>query len=464
MDHRVWTKPQADTICTLMSRLYSWWPQVKTVAKQEPGNVKIDWSVDGSHFLFSWSHIQARKITLSQLKLEIIREAEEVKLAFADIIPGINLSTFDLSKVVDDPGSPVSLFDRPENKAIFEPYIQQLRDTLKQGPHNYRDGSFVYHSTGKITKKHARAFLARSETFLGKALVHFCKTIGIPPRAWQIGEFLFRAAGQYDRNVRLLNSLITYFGNPKAKQNGLLVYNSFWALVPYLGLIFIIYLGAYRLVEIKVMEDIDIPTAEHKHHIFVHMTKQKTLSSYAYSPTKVNSLLKGVEGSVIPFEARALRHIFTTIIEQQLPPPHMPPDNTEATVLSQGQHNLNVTKKGWYARDQIQRSTGLSVGSRNRQLAIGQTLQAWVGFVPANYEYSYYGDRRHVANIEENRQYALDLARSLILQGDYRIADGDPSTRKSRVAELMTLKPFLTGRKVSGILEANSEALIDLLL
>jgi hypothetical protein len=444
-----------------MSRLYSWWPQVKSVAKQEPGNVKTDWSADGSHFLFSWSHIQSQKISLFQLKLEIIREAEEVKSAFANIVPGINVSTLHLSMVVDDPGCPVSLFDRPENKAIFEPYIQQVRQALRQGPHNNGNDSFVYNSAGKIVKKRAQAFLARSEAFLGKALVHFCKSIGVPPRAWQIGEFLFRAAGQYDRNVRLLNGITAYIGNPKAKQKDLLVYNSFWALVPHLGLIFIIYLGVYRPVEIEVLDDLDIPTEEHKHYIFVHMTKQKTLSSYAYSPTKSNSLLKGAKDSVIPFEARALRHIFTAIIEQQFPPPDMPADSSESVVSSQGQHDLRVTKNGWYARDQIQRSTGLSVSSRNRQFAIGQTLQAWVGLVPGSYEYSYYGNRRNVANIEENKQYALDLARSLILQGDYRVADGDQSTRKSRVAELITLKPFLTGRKVSNILEANSKVPID---
>jgi hypothetical protein len=455
MDHRVWTQPQADTICTLMSRLYSWWPDVKCVAKLEPGNVKIDWSADGSHLLFSWSYIQARKITLSQLKHEIIREAQELKLVLGNIVPGVDLSTFDSSNVVDDPASPVSLFDRPENKAIFEPYIQQLRQALKQGPHNTggTSSSFVYNTTGRIMKKRAQTLLARSEVFLGKALVHFCKTIGVPPRAWQIGEFLYRAAGQYDRNTRLLNNRIAYIGNPKAKQKDKLVYDSFWALVPHLGSILMVYLGAYRPVEIEIMQDLNIPTAEHTHYIFVHMTMQKTLSSYAYSPTKVNSLLKGVEDSVIPYEARALRHIFTAIIEQHFPPPHKPADKGSA-VVSQGQHELN-TKEGWYARDQIQRSTGLSVSSRNRQLAIGQSLQAWVGFVPANYEYSYYGDRPNIGIIEENRQYAFNLARSLILQGDYCVADGDQSTRKSRVMQLMTLKPFLTGwQQVRGFLQS----------
>jgi hypothetical protein len=428
-----------------MSRLYSWWPDVKRVAKTEPGNVKTDWSADGSHLLFSWSHIQARKITLSQLKREIIREAQELKLALGDIMPSIDLSTFDSSKVVDDPASPVSLFDRPENKVIFERYIQQLRQALKQGPDN-TSGSFVYNTTGRIIKKRARALLARSETFLGKALVHFCKTIGVPPRAWQIGEFLYRTAGQYDRNMRLLNNKIAYIGNPKAKQKDKLVYDSFWALVPHLGSMLMVYLGAYRPVEIEIMQDLDIPTAEHMHYIFVHTTAQKTLSPYAYSPIKVNSLLKGVEDSAIPFEARALRHIFTAIIDQHFPPPHKPVAKGSA-VDSQGQHAPN-TREGWYARDQIQRSTGLSVSSRNRQLAIGHSLQAWLGFVPASYEYSYYGNRSNIGIIEENKQYALDLARSLILRGDYHVADGDQSMRKSRVTQLMTLKPFLIGWQV----------------
>jgi hypothetical protein len=62
-----------------MSQLYSWWPQVKSVVKQKPGNFKIDWLADRSHFPFFWSHIWAQKIILFQLKLKIICEAKEVK-------------------------------------------------------------------------------------------------------------------------------------------------------------------------------------------------------------------------------------------------------------------------------------------------------------------------------------------------------------------------------------------------
>jgi hypothetical protein len=240
--------------------------------------------------------------------------------------------------------------------------------------------------------------------------------------------------------MQLLNNKIAYIGNPKAKQKDKLIYNSFWALVPHLGSMLMVYLGAYQLVEIEIMQDLGIPTSEHTHYIFVHMTMQKTLSSYVYSPIKVNSLLKGVEDSVIPFEAWALHHIFTAIIEQHFPPPHKPADKG-STVISQGQHESN-TKEGWYAHDQIQRSTRLSISSRNRQLVIGQSLQVWLGFIPASHEYSYYGYGSNVRIIEENKQYAFNLAQSLILQGDYCVANGDQSTRKSQVMQLMTLKPF----------------------
>ena len=86
------------------------------------------------------------------------------------------------------------------------------------------------------------------------------------------------------------------------KQKDLLVYYSFGVLVLHLGVIFILYLGAYWLVKIEVMDNMDIPMAEHKHYIFMHMTRQKTLFSYTYSATKVNSLLNGAEDSVVPFE------------------------------------------------------------------------------------------------------------------------------------------------------------------
>lgn len=397
---------------------------------------------------------------MSQLKLEIIWEAEEVKLSLTDIVPRVDLSTFNLLTVTNNPASPVSLFDLPENKAIFEPYIQQVQQALRQGTSNTHNnntkGSFIYNSTVRINKKHAYALLAHSEVFLGKALIHFCKMIGIPPWAWQIREFLFPTVGQYDQNTWILNSKTIYIGNPQVKQKDKLVYDSFWALVPHLRLVLILYLGVYWVVEIEILEDLDIPTAEHKHCIFMHTTKWKTLSSYTYSLTKVNSLLKGAEDLVVPFETWALHHIFTTLIKQQFPFV----DNKMSAVVLQGQH-VSGTKDGWYACDQIQRSTGLSVSSRNHQLGIGQSLQAWCGFVPASYEYSSYGAQHNIANIEENQQYTFDLARLLILQGDYHIADGDQSTHQSCVSQLMTLKPFLTRKRVDGIFALISEAPVD---
>jgi hypothetical protein len=117
-----------------------------------------------------------------------------------NIVPSIDLSNFNSSKVVDNPASPVLLFDRPENKVLFEPYIQQLRQALKQGPHNTggTSSSFVYNTTSRIIKRHAQALLTHSEVFLGKALVHFSKTTGVTPWAWQIREFLYHATRQYD--------------------------------------------------------------------------------------------------------------------------------------------------------------------------------------------------------------------------------------------------------------------------
>ena len=66
------------------------------------------------------------------------------------------------------------------------------------------------------------------------------------------------------------------------KQKDLLVYYSFGVLVLHLGVIFILYLGAYWLVKIEVMDNMDIPMAEHKHqaknlvllHLLSHQSEQ----------------------------------------------------------------------------------------------------------------------------------------------------------------------------------------------
>jgi hypothetical protein len=417
-----------------MSRIYMWWRYAKPAAAAEPGKVVIEWSSDGSSFLFTWKHIQSRKIDLVTLRNHVFNEGEELRSTLALLVPFMDASTFDLSLIHDNLGS-TSLFDQGPNKAVFQPYISKLQEMLHT-THN------VYDTHGQFVEKQAKGFLLRSQTILQNVMVHFCHTCGVPPRAWQVGGLLYRTAAHYERNLRLLQNEVVYIGNPKAKQRDKLVYESFWALPPHLGRILIFILGVIRPVEIELLRKLHIPTEEHQHFIFVQTQKQARLTPYAYTSTVVNKLL--VASKTLSMEARAERHIFTTILEQRIIPESRSP--MQSAVIHQGQHCAK-TKETHYAIDHIQKATGLVAGSREWQLGVSHALHAFYGFVSVESGWHQDQNRNIDEEMQKNWLDALDVARRLVVR-EYKVADGNHLERMSRVSHLMRLKPFMTGNQV----------------
>ena len=51
------------------------------------------------------------------------------------------------------------------------------------------------------------------------------------------------------------------------------MYEAFWALLIYLGIILIFYLSVIQPTEIEILKHLGVPTGDHKHFIFVHNHK-----------------------------------------------------------------------------------------------------------------------------------------------------------------------------------------------
>jgi hypothetical protein len=452
-DSCMWTTARPGVYSTLMSRIIDQWVFLAPIARQSTATGGCTWAPDGQVFSLRWGHIRGRNIDLDILRRRVVEQADELKQAVVDIVPCVDISQFRLSQVTDDAESPQSLFDRRDNRELFQPYIDRIwaylgrpqsvgtesEDFAKYNPS-------IFSTRGRIKEKEAKALLKRFAHLLRLIMRHFCRTCGITPRAWQTADLLYRAVGVYVRNFRLLRHDTPFIGDPKAKQTDRLLYEAFWALPPHLGIILIFYLGVLRPVEIKIMKSLGIPTQDHEHYIFVHNHKRPPLSSYVFTQSTVNEILH-CGTPELSYESRACRKVMASIYENHLS--HLHQDSWETLLRSHGnaqaQHTQN-TNDGHYTQDEISRATGMPSSKRNQQMGVSKAFHAFFGFLG---DVSWSSLANHCPREEQNRNIAIALgvARRLVVE-HYDVANGTPSRRAERVAQLMSSKPFLLGVEV----------------
>jgi hypothetical protein len=453
-DFRKWTTPKPSVRGTLMSRVVDQWVSLQPIAKQSTAKGGCTWSPDGQTFSLTWGHIRGRNIDLGILRQRVVEQADQLRQTLVDLVPCVDLSQFQLSRVTDDAESPQSLFDRQDNKELFQPHIDRVwaylgRPQPPGADHNSspKYDTPIFNRSGKIQQKAAKHWLESSAELLRLILRHFCRTCGITPRAWQTADLLYRSVGVFMRNFRLLRHDTPFIGNPKAKQHDRLMYEAFWALPPHLGIILIFYLGVIRPIEIEIMKNLGIPTVDHEHYIFVHNHKRPTLSSYVFSPSTVNEVLH-CGTPELSYESRACRKVMGSIYDHHLC--HLHQDSWESLLRSSGhgqaQHTEN-TNDGHYAQDEISRATGMPLSKRNQQMGVSKAFHSFFGFLPGSLGW---GSCANYRPKEEHEQYitiALGVARRLIVE-EYGVANGTPSQRIQRVSELISSKPFLLGVEV----------------
>jgi hypothetical protein len=438
-----------------MSRIIDQWVSLTPIAKQSTAKGGCTWSPDGQTLTLRWGHIRGRNIDLDILRRRVIAQADELTQTLVGLLPCVDLSLFQLSQVKDDAESPESLFDRQDNKALFKPYIDRVWAYLGR-PHPQgveMDGSAkhdrpLFNRNGRINDKAAKLWLKGPAELLRLILRHFCRTCGITPRAWQTAELLYRCLGGYLRNLHLLPHATPFVGNPRAKQTDRLSYDAFWALPVHLGIVLIFYLGVIRPIEIDILKHLGIPTGDHEHFIFVHNHKRPTLSPYVFSPETVNEILH-CGTPELSYESRAYRKVMSSIYDHHLC--HLHQDSWETLLRSSGnaqaQHTEN-TNDGHYVQDDISQATGMPLSKRNQQLGVSRAFHSFFGFLPGSISWTPLANYCPKGEREQNIHIALGVARQLVVE-KYGVANGTPSQRVQRVAELMSSKPFLLGIKVS---------------
>jgi hypothetical protein len=437
-----------------MSRIIEAWVSLAPIAKQSTAKGGCTWSPDGQSVILRWGHIRGRNIDLDTLRRRVVEQADQLTQTLVDLVPCVDLSQFRLSQVTDDAESLESLFDRQDNKELFQPYIDRVLAYLgrPQNGGSDRNGDAKYDTpifsrNGRIDEKAARCWLKGPAMLLRLILRHLCRTCGITPRAWQTAELLYRCMGSYVRNFRLLQHDTPFIGYPKAKQKDRLMYDAFWALPPHLGIVLIFYLGVIQPIEIEILKNLGIPTEDHEHYIFVHNQKRHTLSPYVFSESTVNEILH-CGTPELSYEARACRKVMGSIYNHHLS--HLHKDSWEMLLRSSGNAQAQHTESmddGHYAQDEISRATGMPLSKRNQQIGVSKAFHAFFGFLPGSIGWSSLANHRPKGQREQHINIALGVARRLMVEV-YSVANGTQSRRAERVAELILTKPFLWGEEV----------------
>lgn len=441
-----------------MSRLVNAWSKAKPLAMETTSQGGCSWAPDGQSFSLTWLNIKGREINLEKLRRQVIREKEELNEKLVSLFPYIDFSEFLLSKVTDNAQDPTSLFDRPDNVAFFQPFIDQIWGHLGRDSASHPDltpTTPIFTSTGQLRRKLAKQWLEGPRDILRCILRQFYRTTGIPPRAWQTSALLYRPWGSYLRNFRLLRHGTSFISHPKAKQRDRLMYEAFWAQAPHLGLSCIFVLGVVRKVEIELLKMLGIPTFDHEHYIFVHTNVTSHPDSFIFSTATINEILQTDTTPELAYEARAYRNVFQSIYDNHFARLH--PDAVEKILRSAANEQAQHTDQqhdGFYALDEIAKGTGMPLSKRSRQFAVSNAFHSWFGFIPGDVDWSSYTNYRPSEDKEVHKLLALDTARRLVIK-HYRITDGKVADRSQRVAKITTSKPYLLGSEVSHITNQN---------
>jgi hypothetical protein len=228
------------------------------------------------------------------------RLQENLHSLFPSTFPIEKLKVLRVSPFSDDPDASASLFERPENKRLLKPLIDELASCL-------------------LNCKTAAAVqtLQKAQTFLETFVQCFYGPNGVTPRADQTAKLQHSPLLKYPRNLRIIDDTCC-LGNPRAKQVHRENYPAFWALPEDVGLSLLIYLGVFRPVEIELASRVKSTRSpeEMRHFIFTRpFTLRIHRASILWTGKMVNNALRSVKSN-LPAEARVHCHVLKAFLRK----------------------------------------------------------------------------------------------------------------------------------------------------
>ncbi|KAH7878286.1 uncharacterized protein C8R40DRAFT_1067315 [Lentinula edodes] len=379
-----------------------------------------------------------------------------LRTSFARLIPASLASYFQenfrTTDLVDDPASPVSIFDQPRNAPYFDGLIATLTNALEQskGP----DRTLA--RRGQLSSDRVWSWiedLAEFQKYLAGGII---PTMGVCPRAEQIAALTYATVGTTLRSLKIYQPHVLIC-NPIAKQDSAKQYECFFALPPDMAWYLILYLGVLRKVVIHLLESPVIrhagPVEDFKHYIFVILTKGRLNAipnTYQWTATDVNICLKG---TLLRLDANSLRHVTTGVIRHWYPELGEARERlNDSTLMSpvdrQGQHSGRVSRN-FYARTIYMTGTGFNTSEFFSQIRVSMALQRLDQIIRN-------GGRNVVPTAIDisdawtrNGEHAMNTAREFVMSpAGYNIVSGNTDAIESSFKKLNRLRPFLWGPDV----------------
>jgi len=176
--HCEWLIPNPQTISSVMSRIITYWGIMKKVSQNRLTGSTVSWE-SPQVFTITWGSV-VRHIALETFCSLIIKEKDDLLSSLKAIVPGLHIADFSLDSIKDHWRDPVtSMFDLPENKAVFQPYIDRVWCLL--GRTGSTTSNFAIYQKGQIMKKPARQLMTWLTNLCELILAHFYRTGGVGP-------------------------------------------------------------------------------------------------------------------------------------------------------------------------------------------------------------------------------------------------------------------------------------------
>jgi hypothetical protein len=425
---------------TVFAHMKTVWFLAYRAASETQGTTLAAWKEDGQSFEFSAKGHGMHLVQISAMKSLTLDLLSQLTIALDELLPeGVDLSELSLNGLNDDPLSRNSFFDSPKGKEIFSSPSQRVHEALWT-PGNKKHNLVTFR--GKLLRKNVKVWLAKEQQVMGLILTIFYLASGIPPRAFQAAELLYRPESELaSRNLLFISDLLV-IAFPRAKQLNRTRQPSLWSLPPALLRPLCIYLGVFRPITNTLMKKLGRDTTLHNTRIFAFSGDAERSSFYSQD---VNQFLRTHtrKGIGFPVDAGSLRQIMTIIFRKHLPHLIELPTRLGTSYADRAAGHNSHTSKGHYGIEKHCHSPSLKMSAHeiDRFVLVSQTWQAVFGLVSV--------DNREVmvfeeAVIEEHRRIGLDHARWLINK-HYGIGEQTVIPAKQIVKQVLDKLPFLYG-------------------
>ncbi|TEB22806.1 hypothetical protein FA13DRAFT_1798521 [Coprinellus micaceus] len=397
-------------------RCSAMWSILLNLSQDRTSPTKIDWNVEGK-YNFSFQSAYAN-ITLDLYRFydDMQSLPRVVWQAFTKLFPSsypevlfVKLSGLALAAFADDISSDQSLFERPDNMAVFSPFQEALVDLWSA---ERPTSSYVAALT------HFQAMVTQAITMQN----------GVSLRAFQLAGLKIAPFAGLPRNVYVDEGRVI-IGRPEAKQKyrSQRFYESYWLLEDQVGLAVLLYAGLFHKHSLKFGQldplggEADVGGSASLNEYPYLFLKVKVNEGGDWTFTKwdgadVNSALR-TDPSPLKAEARVHRHFTKAIIRR-----YLSDRATQIAVDNPLDDELHADSPQNVRR------------GRDRQLALSTAMHELLGLRPSS-------EPKGSQRIYED--HGVQHARHIVRYRYQLCGSGAPI--RSRVAMLQSGMPFLKG-------------------